>query len=160
MSRLILVPLALLLLLVLAAAVLIPRLLDKDKVLQLATEALHEHTGATLRVDGDARLSVFPTLGIALSDAAITLPEKQQADLRNLRVGTLQIGVQFLPLLRGQVELDTVVLDGVRASIESRLRAGKRQTPARSVMRTSTRCTPFAASAWQPRRRSGRRRWQ
>jgi AsmA protein len=119
MSRLILVPLALILLLVLAAAVLIPRLLDKDKVLQLAAEALQEHTGATLRVDGDARLSLFPTLGIALSDATITLPEKQQTDLRDLRVGTLQIGVQFFPLLRGHVEIDTIVLDGVRARLES-----------------------------------------
>ncbi len=119
MSRVVLVPLVLLLLLVLAAAVLIPLLLDKDKLLQLATETLHEHTGATLQVDGDAKLSLFPTLGIALSDAAIILPEKQQADLRDLRVGTLQIGLQLFPLLRGQVAIDSIVLDGVRATMES-----------------------------------------
>ncbi len=116
MFRLILVPLALLLLLVLAAAVLIPLLLDKDTMLQLAAEALHEQTGATLTVDGDAKLSVFPTPGIALSDAAITLPDTQ---LSNLRIGNLQVGVQLLPLLRGQVGIGSLALDGVRASMQS-----------------------------------------
>ena len=101
MSRLILVPLSLLLLLVLAAAILIPLFLGQDKVLQLAAEAVHTQTGATLTIEGDAKLSVFPAPGIALSDAAITLPDKQQADLRGgtLQIGTLQIGVQLLPLL-------------------------------------------------------------
>ena len=132
MFRLILVPLALLLLLLLAAAVLIPLLLDKDKMLQLAAEAVHKQTGATLTVDGAARLSVFPTLGIALSDAAIAFPEKQQADLRDLRVGKLQIGVQFFPLLRGQVEFDTIVLDGVRASMQSGSEQGRADTAALS----------------------------
>ena len=116
MFRLILVPLALLLLLVLAAAVLIPLLLDKDTVLQLAAEALHEQTGATLTVDGDAKLSVFPTPGIALSDAAITLPD---TPLSNLRIGKLQVGVQLLPLLRGQIGIDSLALDGIRASMQS-----------------------------------------
>jgi len=116
MFRLILVPLALLLLLVLAAAILIPLLLDKDTMLQLAAEALHEQTGATLTVDGDAKLSVFPTPGIALSDAAITLPDTQ---LSSLRIGNLQVGVQLLPLLRGQIGIGSLALDGVRASMQS-----------------------------------------
>jgi len=138
MSRLLLIPLVLLLL-VLGAVLLVPVLLDKDKVLQLAAEALHEQTGATLTVDGDAKLSVFPTLGIALSDAAIALPEQQQPDLREgtlqidtLRIGTLKIGVQFLPLLRRQVEINTIVLDGVRASIESGPGQARADTSTRS----------------------------
>jgi len=128
MFRLILVPLALLLLLVLAAAVLIPLLLDKDKMLQMAAEAVHKQTGATLTVDGATKLSVFPTLGIALSDAAIAFPKQQQADLRDLRVGKLQIGVQFFPLLRGQVEFDTIVLDRVTASMQSGSEQGSADT--------------------------------
>lgn len=116
MSRLILVPLTLLLLLVLAAALLLPLLVDKERVLEFAAAALHEQTGATLTVKGETRLTVFPTLGVALSDAAITLPDKQQPDLR---LRSLDIGMQFLPLLSGRIEIDTVRLDGVSARIES-----------------------------------------
>ncbi len=132
MSRLLLIPLALIVVLVVAAALLVPVLLDKDKVLHLATEALHEQTGATLTVNGDTRLSVFPTLGIVLSDAAITLPEKQQADLRDLRIGTLHIGAQWLPLIKGQLEIDSLVLDGIRASIETGSAQANTDTKTRS----------------------------
>ena len=116
MSRLILMPLAFLLLLIVAAAVLAPLLLDKDKVLDLASTALHEKTGATLTIDGDVSLSVFPTLGVSLSGIGITLPGKQQPDVR---ARSLEIGVQLLPLLSGNVEIDTISLDGLTARIES-----------------------------------------
>lgn len=116
MTRKLLLALALLLLLVLAAAILVPLLVDKDTLLEVATTALHDQTGATLTVNGDVRLSVIPTLGIALSDAAITLPQKQKPDLR---FGMLQIGVRLIPLFAGKLEIDSFVLDGLRARIES-----------------------------------------
>jgi AsmA protein len=116
MFRLIFLPLALVILLVLAAALLIPLLLDKDALLQLAARALQEQTGATLTIDGDANLSVLPTPGIVLSDAAINLPDAQ---LSSLRIGKLQVGLQLLPLLRGQIGIDSLTLDGVRASMQS-----------------------------------------
>jgi len=125
MFRLIFIPLALLLVLVLAAAILIPLLLDKDTMLQLAAEALHEQTGATLTVDGDAKFSVFPTPGIALSDAAVTLPDAQ---LSSLRIGKLQVGLQLLPLLRGQVGIGSLVLDRVRATMQSGSQENKADT--------------------------------
>jgi uncharacterized protein involved in outer membrane biogenesis len=116
MSRLFLIPLVTVLLLVLAAALLAPRFLDKDTVLELAATALHEQTGATLTVGGDARLSLFPTLGISLSDAAVTLPGRQQPDLH---VRTLEVGVRLLPLLTGNIEIDTISVDGMVVRIES-----------------------------------------
>jgi AsmA protein len=121
MPRVLLIPLVLLVLLIVTAALLLPVLVDKEKVLRLAAETLHEHTGATLTVAGDAKLSVFPTLGVALSDAAITLPEQRQAELNGgaVHIGALRIGVQLLPLLRGKVEINTLVLDGVKASMQA-----------------------------------------
>lgn len=115
MRRLVMATLGLLLLIVVAAVILVPMLVDKDKVLELATTALYEQTGARLAVNGDVALSVFPTLGISLSDAAITLPEKSQPDLR---IGSLQIGVQLMPLLSRQVAIDTFSLTGLTARIE------------------------------------------
>lgn len=116
MRRFILIPLALLLLLVVAAGVLVPLFLDEDKILELAASTLHEQTGATLTVAGERKLSVFPALGISLSDAAITLPGKVEPDLT---VKSLSIGIQLLPLISGRVEIDTFNLDGLKAKIET-----------------------------------------
>lgn len=125
MARIILIPLALLLVLIIAAAVLVPLLLDKDKILELASKAVHEQTGATLTVDGDASISVFPTLGLSLGDAAITMPEKQEPDLR---LGSLEIGVQLMPLFSGEVAIDTLAVDGLAISMESAQKESKVDT--------------------------------
>ena len=102
-------------LLLIAAAVLLSLFLDKDKVLALAADALQEKTGATLTVDGETSLSLYPDIGVSLADAAVTLPGKQQPDFR---ARALEIGVQLMPLFSGNVEIDSIRLDGLSARIE------------------------------------------
>lgn len=114
MPRLIVIPLIIILLLVLAGGVLVTVLLDEDKVLELASARLHKETGATLSVNGDKQLTLFPRIGVSLQEVAVTMP--QQADLQ---VHALDIGVQFMPLLSGSLEIDTISLDGLSARIES-----------------------------------------
>ena len=114
MSRIILIPLALLLLLVVAAAVLIPLLLDEEKVLEIAAAQLQQKTGATLTVQGETSLSLFPVLGVSLSEAALTMPGEQET---SLQVRALSIGVQMMPLLSGSIEIDSIRLDGLEAKI-------------------------------------------
>jgi AsmA protein len=116
MRRFILIPLALVLLLLVAAVVLVPLFLDEDKILELAASTLREQTGATLTVAGETKLSVFPVLGISLSDAAITLPGKVEPDLT---VKSLSIGVQLMPLISGRVDVNAITLDGLTAKIET-----------------------------------------
>jgi AsmA protein len=84
MLRLILISLSTLLLLLVAAAILVPVLLDKEELLELASEVLYEETGATLSVDGDIGLSLFPTVGISLADAGLTMAGSEQSDLQAL----------------------------------------------------------------------------
>jgi AsmA protein len=115
MRRFILILLSLIIVLIVGSAVLIPMLIDKDEVLELAITTIKEQTGATLTVGGDTDLSLFPTIGITLSDAAVTLPEKTEPDI-HLRL--LEIGVQFMPLLTGKVQIDTFNVDGLDAKIE------------------------------------------
>lgn len=116
MSRLILIPVAILLLLVVTVAILITLLLDEEKVLELASNAIHEQTGATLTVDGQTSLSLFPSIGISLGDAALSMPGEQQSELQ---ARALEIGVQLLPLLSGKVEINTLRVDGLVAKVES-----------------------------------------
>ena len=116
MLRIISITLAITLLLIGSAAFLASVLLDKDKILELATAAIHEETGATLLVQGQTNLSLFPTVGIALGDASLTMPGKERPDLH---ARALEIGVQLLPLFSGKIEINTISLDGLVATMES-----------------------------------------
>tara|TARA_R110002110_G_scaffold205066_1_gene416681 strand:+ start:75026 stop:76867 length:1842 start_codon:yes stop_codon:yes gene_type:complete len=116
MPRLIVIPLVIIAVLILAAVLLVPLLLDKDKVLELAANALHEQTGATLTVEGESSLSFFPTLGVQLGQASVAMPGEEEP---GLRVETLEIGVQLMPLLSKRIEIDTLRLDGMAARILS-----------------------------------------
>jgi len=110
MRRIILILIAIPLVLVLAAAILIPLLVDKETILSLAAEQVERQTGATLTVDGKVDFSVFPTLGLALGDVSLQMPEETQP---GLQARDLEIGVQLLPLLSKEVLIDTLKLDGV-----------------------------------------------
>ena len=72
MSRKLLLTLAAIALLIAAAALLLPRLVDRDALLDRATTLIYEKSGATLEVNGDLDFSVFPqlALGRALAGAA------------------------------------------------------------------------------------------
>jgi AsmA protein len=116
MLRLILIPISIVLLLLVAAVILVPVLLDKEELLELASEALYEETGATLDVDGDIGLTLFPTIGISLSGASLTVAGSEQPDLQ---ARSLEIGVRPIPLIFGNIQINTISLDGMTARIES-----------------------------------------
>jgi uncharacterized protein involved in outer membrane biogenesis len=98
------------LLLILLAAVLVPVFLDKDKLLELASTELQQQTGATLTVDGDVGLTLFPTLGVSLGDVGLDMPGEDQPDVQ---ARSLEIGVQLMPLLSGQLEIESLAADGL-----------------------------------------------
>ena len=95
---------------------LLPLLVDKDKLLALAVDTLREQTGATLTVAGDSSLSVFPKLGVKLGDAGLAMPGEQHP---SLQVRSLAIGVKLLPLLAGRADIDSIALDGLTVKIAS-----------------------------------------
>jgi uncharacterized protein involved in outer membrane biogenesis len=112
MSRVILIPVAAVLLLAAVALLLVSLFLDKDKVLEIATARLYEQTGATLSVAGETSLSLFPLLGVSLQQTAITMPGETEP---GLSADSLAIGVQLWPLLSGNVEIDSLLVDGLFA---------------------------------------------
>ena len=115
MYRIVLIPLALLLLLIFAV-ILIPLIADKETILDLATSALQRETGATLTVAGDTKVTLFPILGISLSNVAVNLPEREHYDLQ---ARSVKIGVDVLPLFKGDIKIETVRLDGLIVRTES-----------------------------------------
>ena len=115
MSRLVIYLIAIPLLLILLAAILIPLLLDKDKVVELASRALYEQSGASLQVNGDIDLTLFPAIGVSLEQATLSLPEGDGADVQ---VRFLELGVGLIPLLSQRIEIDAITLDGVTARLQ------------------------------------------
>ena len=107
-------------LLLLAAALLLPVFLDKERVLEMASDALEKQTGATLTIDGGVEISIFPTLGVALEEANLVLPGEAQP---GMHARSLVIGVQLVPLFSKRVEIDTIGLDG----LVIQARAGERE---------------------------------
>ncbi len=125
MARLLLILIGIPVILIIAAAILLPLLVDKQQVVDAASKQLQEQTGAALDVDGDIGLSVFPTLRVTLTDTTLRMPEEQGAEIT---VQSLDIGVRPLPLLSGKLEIDSISLDGLLARLTSG--SGKGEQPA------------------------------
>jgi len=142
MRRSLIFALGLAVLLVAGGAVFVALFLDEDKILELASTTLKEQTGATLTVSGDKSLSLFPTLGVSLGDAAITMPGQAEPDIT---VHTLAIGVQMMPLLSREVVIDTFKLDGLTARVE--------QAPEEEKLDTGTLSDAELDAYYEQRRR-------
>lgn len=116
MLRIAFITVAVVLLLLAGAALLLPMIVDEDRVVELAASAIEERTGARLVVDGDLDLSIFPTLGVSFTKASVTLPQRSEPDLT---VDSASIGVELLPLLSRRVRIDSLAVRGLTARLES-----------------------------------------
>lgn len=98
-----------LLILLIAAVVLIPLLVDINRYKPQIEARVQEATGRPFQIGGDIELSVFPWVGLALSDLRLGSPPGfKETEL--LKVGDFEARVKLLPLLSKSVEIKRVVL--------------------------------------------------
>lgn len=89
----------------------LPSFIDEQQIIALAQEQVRKSTGGELSVDGDARLTLLPSLSIALNSTTIDLPGQPETSGRTLAsVGSLEIGLSPVALLLGKTEVGEVVL--------------------------------------------------
>ena len=98
-----------LLLLLIAAIILIPLLVDVNRYKPQIEARIQEATGRSFQIGGDIGLSVFPWIGVSLSDLSLGSPAGFE-DTQFVRVGDFEARVKLLPLLSRQVEISRVVL--------------------------------------------------
>ncbi len=100
------------LILILAAVIIIPLVVDlNDYKLEIAA-AVKDKTGRTLTIDGDLHVSVFPWLGI--STGKISLSNAAGFSSSHFAsIGESDIKVKLMPLFSKKVEVRTVVLKGL-----------------------------------------------
>src|SRR6267143_3555095 len=82
----------------------------KDDIERMAKE----RTGRTLKLQGELKLAVFPSLGAGVG--GVTLSERGSGR-EFVRLESAHASVKLLPLLRGQVIVDAVRVSGLKAQI-------------------------------------------
>lgn len=83
---------------------------------QLVTQT-KSATGRDLKIDGDFRLSVFPSLGFVAGKVSLANAPGGAAP-HLLSLDSLTVSVAFLPLLSGNIEIETFVLDRPQFNLE------------------------------------------
>ncbi|NMG03972.1 AsmA family protein [Azoarcus taiwanensis] len=82
---------------------------------RLAAE-VERQTGRELVIGGDIGLSLFPWLGVELAEVSLG-DAPGFGDTPFVRVGQVQARARILPLLRGEVDVDRVVLEGLELKL-------------------------------------------
>lgn len=110
------IAIAVLLVLIAAAALILPQVIDPNNYRDQIAAAVKEKTGRDLTIAGDIGWSVFPWLGVEVGDTQLS-NAAGFGDEPFARVEAVQVRVKLLPLLRKEVEMSTLVLDGLRVNL-------------------------------------------
>ncbi|MFK5952293.1 MAG: AsmA family protein [Desulfobacterium sp.] len=96
-----------------AAVLLIPRFVDVQKYKPRMEQMVTDATGRPFSLGGDLELSLFPWVGVSLSDLQLGNPPgfKDQAFVT---VRSFNVKVKLLPLLSRDIQVKEFVLDGPR----------------------------------------------
>jgi AsmA protein len=112
--KILLLALAALLALVLAGLAYVAATFDPNAHKPRLVELVREHTGRTLAIPGDIRLTLWPRIGVQLG--ALTLSEAH-SEQTFAAVQNLQVGFALWPLLSRQLVVDHIRLDGLQLRI-------------------------------------------
>ena len=107
-----------LLLLIVAAAIILPLVVDPNDFKDEISQAVESKTGRVLAIEGDIGLSVFPWLGLEIGPTSLSnAPGFSASPFAGM--DEVQVRIKLLPLLRKELEMDTVVLKGLKVSLET-----------------------------------------
>ena len=119
--KLVLGSLAAFVLLVLIAGMLFAAFFDPNDYKDVATDAFTTRTGRTLAIERDLKLSFFPWLAVETGGVTIGNAQGFGGDAADkppfATIERVAARVKLLPLLRGQFEIGTVELDGLKLDL-------------------------------------------
>lgn len=100
-----------------ALAVFLPLYFDPNDYKEQIAEQVKKQTGRDLTLKGDISLSVFPWLGMEINDASLSNAQGFGSE-PFASVRTADVRVSLLPLLRREIQVGTVVLDGLALRLQ------------------------------------------
>ena len=101
---------------VVLAALILPQVINTEKIRDEIAAQVKAKTGRDLVISGDIGWSVFPWLGVEIGETQLSNAEGF-GDAPFARIGAVQARVKLLPLLRKEVEMSTLVLDGLQLNL-------------------------------------------
>lgn len=104
---------AILVALIVIAALVLPRVIDPNNYRDDIARLVKEKTGRDLTIAGGIGWSVFPWLGVEIGAVRLS-NAKGFGEEPFAVVNAAQVRVKVLPLLRKEIEMSTVVLDGLQ----------------------------------------------
>lgn len=106
----------LIVLLLVAAVVILPMVVDPNDYKDEIVTKVQEQTGRQLNIDGDLKLSVFPWLGIEIG--GMQLSNAPGFDGQSFAaVKHAVVRVKLMPLLSSKLEVDTIGLEGLELNL-------------------------------------------
>jgi len=106
-----------LIILVVGAAIVLPMVIDPNEYKPQIIEAAEKQLGRELTIEQDLGLSVFPWLGIETGGVRLGNAAGFSAE-SFLEVAQVGVRVKLMPLLSQRVEVDTLVLTGLKLNLE------------------------------------------
>mgnify|MGYP001569598529 CR=1 FL=1 len=90
---------------------------DPNKFKADITRVVKDRTQRTLSIDGAIKLSFFPKIGVELGKLGLS---EQNGSKTFAAVDSARVSVDLLPLLSGQIVVDRIAIDGLKASLTRR----------------------------------------
>ncbi|GHE22126.1 AsmA family protein [Halomonas urumqiensis] len=101
------------------AVVYVTTFFDPEDLKPRLVEVVREQSGLELALDGPLTWSFYPRLGVSVASAEAWLPE-QAVEEEDAFVAFQQaeVSLSFAPILRGEIAIDGLTLDGMRLNLE------------------------------------------
>mgnify|MGYP000550195839 FL=1 len=100
------------------AAIVFVLVFDPNDYKEQIAVQVEAQTGRTLAIEGDIGLSVFPWLGLQVGPTSLS-NAPGFSDRPFAQVQGVEVRVKLMPLLRKELQMDTVVLEGLSLSLET-----------------------------------------
>lgn len=100
--------------LAIVVAIAVAVLFDPNQLKGEIERVVKEQTGRTLKLEGDLRLAFWPSIGASMGRASLS--ERGSAKTF-ASLGSAQLAVELIPLLRGETIVDKVRLSGLKVSL-------------------------------------------
>lgn len=101
-----------------AAVVYVTTFLDPEDFKPRLTAVVEEQTGLNLSLEGPITWSFYPRIGVSVERARAWLPEQLPDEAAFAAIDRAEVSVAFAPLLRGEIAVDGLTLDGMRLNLE------------------------------------------
>lgn len=114
--KIVLIVFGVLVALIVAAAIILPMVVDPNQYRDDIETLVENKTGRELTIKGDLELSVFPWLGVEIGTTKLA-NAKGFGDKPMAKIEHAGVSVRLLPLITGQIKIGTVSLQGLRVRL-------------------------------------------